>query len=89
MDTAGKDGAIKHVMSGLNPQGTQVRSFKVPTDEELNHDYLWRGNKYLPERGNIGIFHPEILKKDNIGINIRYAMRRQLWPQVLKMRHGT
>ncbi len=57
MDTAGKDGAIKHVMSGLNPQGTQVHSFKLPSAEELDHDYLWRANKYLPERGRIGIFN--------------------------------
>jgi len=57
MDTAGKDGAIKHVMSGLNPQGTRVTSFKQPSKEEMNHDYLWRVNKYLPERGQIGIFN--------------------------------
>ena len=74
LDAAGKDGVIKHVMSGLNPQGTQVNSFKVPSNEELNHDYLWRNFKALPERGRIGIFnrsyyeevlitrvHPEIL----------------------------
>ena len=74
MDAAGKDSAIKHVMSGLNPQGTQVYSFKRPSDEELDHDYLWRTVKALPERGRIGIFnrsyyeevlvvrvHPEIL----------------------------
>ncbi len=57
MDTAGKDGAIRHVMSGLNPQGTQVYSFKQPSSEELNHDYFWRVNKCLPERGRIGIFN--------------------------------
>jgi PPK2 family polyphosphate:nucleotide phosphotransferase len=57
MDAAGKDGTIKHVMSGLNPQGTQVYSFKQPTYEDLNHDYLWRINKCLPERGKIGIFN--------------------------------
>jgi PPK2 family polyphosphate:nucleotide phosphotransferase len=74
MDASGKDSAIKHVMSGLNPQGTQVYSFKRPSDEELDHDYLWRSVKALPERGRIGIFnrsyyeevlvakvHPEIL----------------------------
>src|SRR5438093_9199654 len=74
MDASGKDSAIKHVMSGLNPQGTQVFSFKRPSDEELDHDYLWRTVKALPERGRIGIFnrsyyeevlvvrvHPEIL----------------------------
>lgn len=57
MDAAGKDGAIKHVMSGLNPQGCQVYSFKVPSEEELNHDYLWRNLQRLPERGHIGIFN--------------------------------
>src|SRR6267142_2595976 len=77
LDAAGKDSAIKHVMSGVNPQGTQVFSFKVPSTEELDHDYLWRCNKALPERGRIGIFnrsyyeevlvvrvHPEILKSE-------------------------
>ena len=74
MDAAGKDGTIKHVMSGVNPQGTQVYSFKTPSAEELDHDYLWRCHKAAPERGRIGIFnrsyyeevlvvriHPEIL----------------------------
>ena len=79
MDAAGKDGAIKHVMSGVNPQGCQVSSFKAPSSEELNHDYLWRCLKCLPERGRIGIFnrsyyeevlvvrvHPEYLKKQKL-----------------------
>jgi PPK2 family polyphosphate:nucleotide phosphotransferase len=57
MDAAGKDGAIKHVMSGVNPQGCQVYSFKAPTSEDLDHDYLWRCMKALPERGRIGIFN--------------------------------
>lgn len=57
MDAAGKDGAIKHVMSGLNPQGTHVTAFKVPNKEELDHDYMWRINKALPRRGEIGIFN--------------------------------
>ena len=74
MDAAGKDGTIKHVMSGINPQGCQVFSFKAPSAEELDHDYLWRSVKALPERGRIGIHnrsyyeevlvvrvHPEIL----------------------------
>ena len=74
MDAAGKDGAIRHVMSGVNPQGCQVFSFKQPSSEELEHDFLWRTTKRLPERGRIGIFnrsyyeevlvvrvHPEIL----------------------------
>lgn len=75
MDAAGKDGAIKHVMSGVNPQGCQVFSFKHPSAEELDHDFLWRSTRCLPERGRIGIFnrsyyeevlivrvHPEILR---------------------------
>ncbi|TAE58588.1 MAG: polyphosphate kinase 2 family protein [Nostocales cyanobacterium] len=57
MDAAGKDSTIKHVMSGINPQGCQVFSFKAPSDEELDHDYLWRSMKSLPERGRIGIFN--------------------------------
>lgn len=57
MDAAGKDGTIKHVMSGINPQGCQVYSFKSPSEEELDHDYLWRSFKALPERGRIGIFN--------------------------------
>ena len=79
MDAAGKDGAIKHVMSGINPQGCQVYSFKAPTSEDLDHDYMWRCLKRLPERGRIGIFnrsyyeetlvvriHEEILKKQRL-----------------------
>jgi len=75
MDAAGKDGTIKHVMSGVNPQGCQVFSFKRPSEEELNHNFLWRYMKNLPERGRIGIFnrsyyedvlvvkvHPELIK---------------------------
>jgi PPK2 family polyphosphate:nucleotide phosphotransferase len=57
MDTAGKDGTIRHVMSGVNPQGTQVHSFKAPSAEELDHDFLWRNMKAMPERGGIGIFN--------------------------------
>ena len=57
MDAAGKDGVIKHVMSGVNPQGCDVDSFKTPSNEELNHDYLWRAHRCVPERGKIGIFN--------------------------------
>src|SRR6266436_9683577 len=57
MDAAGKDGTIKHVMSGINPQGVQVYSFKHPSAEELDHDFLWRSTRVLPERGRIGIFN--------------------------------
>jgi PPK2 family polyphosphate:nucleotide phosphotransferase len=79
MDAAGKDGAIKHVMSGVNPQGCQVFSFKHPSAEELGHDFLWRTTRCLPERGRIGIFnrsyyeevlivrvHPEILRSQKL-----------------------
>jgi PPK2 family polyphosphate:nucleotide phosphotransferase len=79
MDAAGKDGVIKHVMSGVNPAGCQVYSFKKPSDEELDHNFLWRYWKSLPERGRIGIFnrsyyeevlvvkvHPEILKRQKL-----------------------
>jgi len=79
MDAAGKDGAIKHVMSGVNPQGCQVFSFRHPSAEELEHDFLWRTTRDLPERGRIGIFnrsyyeevlivrvHPEILRSEGI-----------------------
>jgi len=79
MDTAGKDGAIKHVMSGVNPQGCQVHTFRHPSATELEHDFLWRTTQALPERGNIGIFnrsyyeevliarvHPEILEAEQV-----------------------
>src|SRR5258708_12943494 len=78
MDAAGKDGLIKHVMSGVNPQGCDVTSFKEPSPRELNHDYMWRAVCELPERGKIGIFnrsyyeevlavrvHPELLRKQH------------------------
>src|SRR5512147_554780 len=57
MDAAGKDGTIKHVMSGVNPQGCQVSSFKAPSPDEIDHDFMWRTNRALPERGRIGIFN--------------------------------
>ncbi len=79
MDAAGKDSTIKHVMSGVNPQGCQVTSFKAPSPEELDHDYLWRCQRHLPERGRIGIFnrsyyeetlvvriHPELLARQSL-----------------------
>jgi PPK2 family polyphosphate:nucleotide phosphotransferase len=79
MDAAGKDGVIKHVMSGVNPQGCEVHSFKAPSTEELNHDFLWRAGKLLPERGRIGIFnrshyeevlvvrvHPHMLEREKL-----------------------
>ena len=63
MDAAGKDGTIKHVMSGVNPQGCQVYSFKQPSAEELDHNFLWRYAKALPERGRIGIFNRSLLRR--------------------------
>jgi PPK2 family polyphosphate:nucleotide phosphotransferase len=89
MDAAGKDSTIKHVMSGINPQGCQVFSFKAPSTEELDHDYLWRSSKALPERGRIGIFnrsyyeevlvarvHPEILQKQQLPSQ---ATEKNIW----------
>ena len=94
MDAAGKDGAIKHVMSGVNPQGCQVASFKSPSPEDLDHDYLWRCQKELPERGRIGIFnrsyyeevlvvrvHPELLAKQKIPPEL---IGHDLWKQRYK-----
>jgi PPK2 family polyphosphate:nucleotide phosphotransferase len=91
MDAAGKDGAIKHVMSGVNPQGCQVYSFKGPSAEDLDHDYLWRCVKCLPNRGNIGIFnrsyyeetlvvrvHPEYLTKQKIPPSL---ITRKVWDE--------
>lgn len=91
MDAAGKDSTIKHVMSGINPQGCQVFSFKQPSTEELDHDYLWRSFKALPERGRIGIFnrsyyeevlivrvHPELLQKQQLPPQ---AKHKQIWSQ--------
>jgi PPK2 family polyphosphate:nucleotide phosphotransferase len=93
MDAAGKDGTIKHVMSGINPQGCQVYSFKHPSAEELDHDFLWRCNKALPERGRIGIFnrsyyeevlitrvHPELIDAQRIpGVKPGDKLQKQFW----------
>ena len=91
MDAAGKDGAIKHVMSGVNPQGCQVHSFKAPSAEDLDHDYLWRCMKVLPNRGHIGIFnrsyyeetlvvrvHPEFLHKQKLPDEL---VTKQIWKE--------
>jgi PPK2 family polyphosphate:nucleotide phosphotransferase len=91
MDAAGKDGVIKHVMSGVNPQGCQVHSFKAPSSEELDHDYLWRSMKALPNRGNIGIFnrsyyeevlivrvHPEFLDNQRLP---RELITNRIWKE--------
>lgn len=94
MDAAGKDGAIKHVMSGINPQGCQVTSFKTPSEEDLDHDFLWRCVKNLPERGRIGIFnrsyyeevlvvrvHEEILKKQKLPTKL---ITKKIWEERLE-----
>jgi PPK2 family polyphosphate:nucleotide phosphotransferase len=91
MDAAGKDSAIKHVMSGVNPQGCQVYSFKTPAAEELNHDYLWRAVKCLPERGHIGIFnrsyyeevliarvHPQVLANEKLPTSL---VSKKIWKE--------
>jgi PPK2 family polyphosphate:nucleotide phosphotransferase len=91
MDAAGKDGAIKHVMSGVNPQGCQVFSFKSPSSEDLDHDYLWRCMKSLPNRGHIGIFnrsyyeevlavrvHPEFLAKQRLPSKL---VGKEIWSE--------
>ena len=91
MDAAGKDSAIKHVMSGVNPQGCQVASFKAPSAEDLDHDYLWRCQKHLPERGRIGIFnrsyyeetlvvrvHPELLERQRLP---RELVTKRIWDE--------
>jgi PPK2 family polyphosphate:nucleotide phosphotransferase len=83
MDAAGKDSTVKHVMSGLNPQGCSVTSFKAPSSEELDHDFLWRATRALPQRGRIGIFnrsyyeevlvvrvHPEILSRERLSADL-------------------
>ena len=91
MDAAGKDSTIKHVMSGVNPQGVQVTSFKAPSSEELDHDFLWRCMKALPERGRIGIFnrsyyeevlvvrvHQELLAKQKLP---KRAVTKAIWKE--------
>jgi len=94
MDAAGKDSTIKHVMSGVNPQGCQVYSFKQPSSEDLDHDFLWRTNRCLPERGRIGIFnrsyyeevlvarvHPEILAKQKLPAQL---VTKDIWDERLE-----
>ncbi|MFY9911462.1 MAG: polyphosphate kinase 2 family protein [Candidatus Sulfotelmatobacter sp.] len=91
LDAAGKDGTIKHVMSGVNPQGCQVQSFKTPSETELQHDFLWRTTRHLPERGHIGIFnrsyyeevlvvrvHSEVLKNEKLPPSL---MTKNIWEE--------
>src|SRR3974377_1568808 len=93
MDAAGKDSTIKHVMSGVNPQGCQVFSFKQPSQQDLNHDFMWRYAKSLPERGRIGIFnrsyyeevlvvrvHEQILKRQKLPPSL---VSKRLWDERL------
>jgi PPK2 family polyphosphate:nucleotide phosphotransferase len=91
MDAAGKDGTIKHVMSGVNPEGCQVYSFKTPSDTELQHDFLWRTTQHLPERGHIGIFnrsyyeevlvvrvHPKVLEAEKLPPSL---VTKKIWEE--------
>lgn len=91
LDAAGKDGTIKHVMSGVNPEGCEVHSFKAPSDTELQHDFLWRTTRHLPERGHIGIFnrsyyeevlivrvHPEVLKQEKLPPSL---VTKKIWDE--------
>ena len=87
MDAAGKDSAIKHVMSGINPQGCQVFSFKAPSVEELDHDYLWRTNRCLPERGRIGIFNRSYYEETLVVRVHRELLDRQHLPPSLVTKH--
>jgi PPK2 family polyphosphate:nucleotide phosphotransferase len=94
MDAAGKDGVIEHVMKGINPQGCEVHSFKQPSEEELDHDFMWRTSRHLPERGRIGIFnrsyyeevlvvrvHPEILAKEKMPTRL---VTKNIWKERFK-----
>ncbi|HMA75074.1 MAG TPA: polyphosphate kinase 2 family protein [Xanthobacteraceae bacterium] len=83
MDASGKDGIVKHVMSGLNPQGCEVHAFKVPTTEELAHDFLWRAGKHLPARGRIGIFNRSYYEDVLIVRVKRELLRHQRLPPEL------
>ena len=94
MDAAGKDGAIKHVMSGVNPRGCEVHDFKSPSAEELDHDFLWRTSRQLPRRGHVGVFnrsyyeetlvvriHPEILRGQKLPTTL---VTKNLWRNATK-----
>jgi len=98
MDAAGKDGTIKHVMSGVNPEGCQVYSFKTPSETELQHDFLWRTTRNLPERGHIGIFnrsyyeevlvvrvHPKVLENEKLPPSL---VKKDIWEERFEDIHG-
>jgi PPK2 family polyphosphate:nucleotide phosphotransferase len=87
MDAAGKDGTIKHVMSGINPQGCQVTSFKAPSTYELSHDFLWRSNLALPERGRIGIFNRSYYEEVLVVRVHREALKAERIPSPLVTKH--
>jgi PPK2 family polyphosphate:nucleotide phosphotransferase len=87
MDAAGKDGVVKHVMSGVNPQGCDVHSFKTPNNEELDHDYLWRVHNRLPERGKIGIFNRSYYEEVLVVRVHPRVLRAQKLPEALITRH--
>ena len=90
MDAAGKDSTIKHVMSGVNPQGCQVVSFKQPTSEDLDHDFMWRYMRRLPERGRIGIFNRSYYEEVLIvRVHEEILKRQQLPPELVGKRFGT
>jgi len=87
LDAAGKDGAIKHVMSGVNPQGCQVFSFKSPSPEELDHDFMWRTSKALPERGRIGIFNRSYYEETLVvRVHPEFLQHQKLPPQLIGKR---
>ena len=87
MDAAGKDGAIKYVMSGINPQGCQVYSFKAPTSEELDHDFMWRCSKNFPERGRIGIFNRSYYEETLVVRVHKAILANQKLPEKLVTKH--
>jgi PPK2 family polyphosphate:nucleotide phosphotransferase len=87
MDAAGKDGTIKHVMSGVNPQGCQVFSFKQPSSEDLDHDFFWRYTKRLPERGRIGIFNRSYYEEVLVVRVHEHILKRQKLPPPLVSKH--
>jgi len=87
MDAAGKDGTIKHVMSGVNPQGCEVYSFKSPSSKDLNHDFLWRSNICLPERGRIGIFNRSYYEETLVVRVHQEFLAKQRMPEKLVTKH--
>src|SRR2546430_2701339 len=83
MDTSGKDGTIRHVLGHVNPQGCDVHSFKAPTEEELGHDFLWRGHKDTPPKGGLGVFNPP-LPPNKLIFPLHNPVPRNFWKRPLK-----